>query len=176
MIVHLYKFADHLWQKAVNRSTQKKLPIIKRIGVVKYPDRIFFETYYTIINSYSTRSKEITILEINSSDFEIGKTILRHLDLSKTIKKFTNQERKENDEAYKKITGLKSIKAQMKDSLHVSIKLQNNQITFSPTITGETTGDRKGYHFLTEEEILIEHNEDFESIGKTLKLALEKCR
>lgn len=147
-----------------------KKPVIQSISVIKYPDRIFFETCYKIVNSYSTRSKEITI-----SDVEIGITILRHLDLSRTIKKFTKQERIENYEAYKKITGLKSIKAQMKDSLHVSITRQNNQITFYPTINGGTSGDRKGYHFLNEEKIVIEDSEDFESIGKALKIALEKC-
>lgn len=174
MIVHLYKFVDQLCGLVVNRLKQKKLPFIPTISVVQYSDRIFFETYYTIINSYSTRSKEITILETNSSDSEIGKTILKHLDLSKTIKKFTNQERKENEEYYKS-TGLRSIKAQMKDSLYVHVKRQNNQITFSPTINGGTAGNRKGYNFLSGEEIVIANNEDFESIGKALKSALKKC-
>ncbi|WDF61764.1 contact-dependent growth inhibition system immunity protein [Flavobacterium sp. KACC 22758] len=175
MIVLLYKFVDDLWRLAFDRPKQKELPFTQTISVVQYPDRILFETYYKIINSYSIRSKEITILEINSSSFEIGKTIHKHLDLSKTIKKFTDKDRKENDEAYKKITGLKSIKAQMKDSLYVSIKRQNNQITFSPTINGGTAGNRKGYQFLNEEEIVIGDNEDFESMGKALKLALKKC-
>ena len=152
-----------------------KKPVVQSISVIKYPDRIFFETYYKIVNSYSTRSTEITISEINISDFEIGKTILRHLDLSRTIKKFTNKERVENYEAYKKITGLKSIKAQMKDWVYVSISRQNNQITFYPTINGGTSGQRKGYHFLDEEKIVIEDSDDFQSIGEALKLALEKC-
>jgi hypothetical protein len=152
-----------------------KKPVIQSISVIKYPDRIFFETYYKIVNSHSTRSKEITISEITISDFEIGLTILRHLDLSRTIKKFTKKEKVENYETYKKITGLKSIKAQMKDSLHVSITRQNNQITFYPTLNGGTSGDRKGYHFLNEEKVVIEDSKDFESIGEALKIALEKC-
>ncbi|HEY1196572.1 contact-dependent growth inhibition system immunity protein [Flavobacterium sp.] len=175
MVVHLYKFIDQLWTRIINRRKQNKLPFTQGISVIQYPDRIFFETYDRIINSYSIRSKEITILEINSSDFEIGKAIIKHLDLSKTIRKFTDKERKENYEYYKKITGLKSIKAQMKDSLYVSIKRQNNQITFSPTINGGTAGDRKGYQFLNGQEIVIEDNEDFEPIGKVLKAALKKC-
>ena len=68
------------------------------ISVIKYPDRIFFETYDKIINAYSTRSKEITILSSNSSDIEIGKAILKHLSLSKTIKKLSDETRKENYE------------------------------------------------------------------------------
>lgn len=151
-------------------------PIKQSISVKKYPDRFFFETYNRVNNSYSARSKEITILDINPSDIEIGKTILKHLSLSKNIKKITNEERKENDELYKKITGLKSIKAQMKDSLCVSIHCQNNQIEFSPTINGGTTGNRKGYNYLNEEKIVIKNNKDFQIIGKSLKLALEKCR
>lgn len=146
------------------------------ISVIKYPDRIFFETYDKIINAYSTRSKEITILSSNSSDIEIGKAILKHLSLSKTIKKLSDETRKENYEIYKKITGLKSMKAQMKDSLCVNIYRQNNEIEFSPTVNGGTTGDRKGYHFSDEGKIAIENNEDFELIGKSLRLALEKCR
>ena len=146
------------------------------ISVIKYPDRIFFETYDKIINAYSTRSKEITILSSNSSDIEIGKAILKHLSLSKTIKKLSDETRKENYEIYKKITGLKSMKAQMKDSLCVNIYRQNNEIEFSPTVNGGTTGDRKGYHFSDEGKITIENNENFELIGKSLRLALEKCR
>lgn len=150
-------------------------PVRQNISVKKYPNRFFFETYDRVNNSFSTRSKEITILNIDSTDIEIGETILRHLRLSKIIQKITNEERKENDEFYKKITGLKSMKAQMKDSLSVWISLQNNQIEFSPTINGGTTGDRKGYHFLNDEKIVIENSQDFELIGKSLKLALEKC-
>lgn len=63
----------------------------------------------------------------------------------------------------------------MKDSLYVHVKRQNNQITFSPTINGGTAGNRKGYNFLSGEEIVIANNEDFESIGKALKSALKKC-
>jgi len=146
------------------------------ISVIKYPDRIFFETYDKIINAYSTRSKEITILNSNSSDIEIGKTILKHLSLSRTIKKLSDETKKENYEIYKKITGLKSMKAQMKDSLCVNIHRQNNKIEFSPTVNGGTAGDRKGFHFSDEGKIVIENNEDFELIGKSLRLALEKCR
>lgn len=150
--------------------------IRQSISVIKYPDRIFFETYDQIINAYSTRSKEITILNSNSSNIEIGKAILKHLSLSRTIKKLSDETRKENYEIYKKITGLKSMKAQMKDSLCVNIYRENNTIEFSPTVNGGTTGDRKGYNFSDEGKITIENNEDFELIGKSLRLALVKCR
>jgi hypothetical protein len=99
MILFLYQCVDELCTWVANRRKQKKLPFVQRINVVQYPDRIFFETHYWIINSYSVRSNEITILEINSSDSEIGKTILKHLDLSKTIKKITDQQRTEYFEA-----------------------------------------------------------------------------
>ena len=64
----------------------------------------------------------------------------------------------------------------MKDSLCVNIYRKNNTIEFSPTVNGGTTGDRKGYHFSDEGKIAIENNEDFELIGKSLRLALVKCR
>jgi len=153
----------------------KPNPIIQSINVIKYPDKIIFETYNKIKNSYSTRSLDISVLDINSSNKDIGKYILKHLSLSKTINKESDEERKVNNEVYKKITGLKTMKAQMKDALNVHISRENNQIHFYPTINGGTSGSRKGFHF-SEEKITIEYSENNELIGETLKLTLEKCK
>lgn len=152
----------------------KSTPIQQSISVVKYPNKIVFETYDKIKNSYSTRSLYVSILESDSSDIDIGKAILKHLSLSKIITKISNEERKEINEHYKKITGLKSMKAQMKDALSVHISRENNQIHFYPTVNGGTAGDKKGFHF-TGEKTTIEYSQDYELISKTLKLVLVRC-
>jgi len=153
----------------------KPTPIIQSISAKKYPNKIVIETYNQIKNSYSIRSTEVSILETNSSNTEIGKAIIKHLSLSKVVEKVSDEDRKVNNEIYKKITGLKSMKAQMKDALCVNISRKNNQIEFSPTVNGGTAGHRKGFHF-SEEKLTIEDSENYELIGKTLNLALDKSK
>lgn len=97
------------------------------------------------------------------------------MSLSKVVKKVSDEDRKVSNENYKKITGLKSMKAQMKDALSVHISRKNNEIEFSPTVNGGTAGHRKGFHF-SEKKLTIEDSENYELIGKTLNLALDKCK
>lgn len=153
----------------------KPTPLIQSISVVKYPNKIVFETYDQIKNSYSIRTTEISILESDSSNTAIGKAVLKHLSLSKTVRKVSDEDRKAINENYKKITGLKSMKAQMKDALSVHVSRKNNEIEFFPTVNGGTAGHRKGFHF-SEEKFVIEDSENHELIGKTLNLALHKCK
>jgi len=154
---------------------RKPTPIIQSINVVKYPNKIVFETYNQIKNSYSIRTTEISILESDSSNIEIGKAILKHLSLSKVVRKVSDEDSKVSNENYKKITGLKSMKSQMKDALSVHISRKNNEIEFFPTVNGGTAGNRKGFHF-SEEKFMIEDSENYELIGKTFNLALDKCK
>ncbi|MFN3428312.1 MAG: hypothetical protein ACK41G_12180, partial [Candidatus Thermochlorobacter sp.] len=70
---------------------------------------------------------------------------------------------------------LKSMKAQMKDALSVHVSRENNQIEFYPTVNGGTAGNDKGFHF-SDDKLTIEDSENFELIGETLNLALEKCK
>lgn len=153
----------------------KPAPIKQSIGVVKYPNKIVFETYNEIKNSYSIRSREVSVMEADSTNIDIGKTIIKHLSLSKVVKKVSDEERKANNEIYKKITGFKSMKAEMKDALSVHISRKNNQIEFYPTINGGTAGDKKGFHFFGE-KLTIQDSENYELIGETLNLALNKCK
>lgn len=148
---------------------------IQSINVIKYPNKIVFETYHKIKNSYSIRSTEISVLETDSSNADIGKAILKHLSYSKIIKKISDEDWKANNENYKKITGLKSMKAQMKDALSVHISRKNNLIEFFPTVNSGTAGHRKGFQF-SDERLTIEDSENYELIGKTLNLALDKCK
>lgn len=145
------------------------------INVVKYPNQFVFETYYRIKNSYSIRSKEISVLACDASTVDLGKAIIKHLSLSKVITKISEEERKSNDEYYKEITGLKSIKIQMNEALQVHISRNNHQIEFYATVNGGTTGDKKGFHF-TDNNIIIEDNGNYEMIGETLLLTFEKSK
>ena len=58
-------------------------PIKQRIGITKYPNKIIFETIHQIKNSYSIRGAEISLLDADTSELEIGKAIMKHLALSK---------------------------------------------------------------------------------------------
>ena len=152
-------------------------PIKQRIGITKYPNKIIFETIHQIKNSYSIRGAEISLLDADTSELEIGKAIMKHLALSKSgIKSPDDKAWKETNEAYKRITGLKTMKEQMKDSRYVSVDREGNKIEFTPTINGGTSGKAKGYDFLPDDSLTIDYVEDFEIIGSSFKLALQKCK
>lgn len=154
-----------------------KKPTKQSIAVVKYPHKILIETIHTIKNSYSIRSAEVTVLNPDASDFEVGEAVVKHLELSKdNIKMPSDTAWKEIKEKYKKITVLKSIKAQMKDSQYVHIKRENSKIEFIPSVNGGTSGSNKGFQHLPEKSLAIENTNDFIAIGKTVNLALERCR
>lgn len=147
------------------------------IAVVKYPDKTIVETIHTIKNSYSIRSAEVSVLNPDASDLEVGLAVIKHLELSKDNIKMPNDTAwKEMKEKYKKITRLKSIKAEMKDSLYVQIRRQAGQIEFIPTVNGGTSGLNKGFQSSSEASIVIENTDDFNLIGKTVNLVLERCR
>jgi hypothetical protein len=78
--------------------------------------------------------------------------------------------------AYKKNTGLKSIKAEMKDSLYVFVSRKNNEIVFTPYINGGTSGPNRGFRGLPEESLVIKDTNDFNLIGQTIKLAFQRCK
>lgn len=159
------------------RNIFRKREKYQSIGVVKYDDKIVFETISKIKNRHSIRALDISVLQFDASTSEIGLTIIKHLNLSKfNIKMPSDTERKIIDENYKKLTGLKTFKSQMKDSLYISVSRENNQLKFTPTINGGTSGDRKGYHFLEKESLIIIDSGDFELIGKTLLEVYLKCK
>lgn len=64
----------------------------------------------------------------------------------------------------------------MKDSLYVAVDREGNKIEFTPTINGGSSGKAKGYDFLPDDSLTIDYIENFEIIGNSFNLAIQKCK
>ena len=148
----------------------------KTVNVETYPDKIVLTTFHQIKNSYWINSSEIEILEINSSNELIGKTIRKQLSLSKYgIKEPTEKERKERKEKSDKILKFKSIRESMQNSRHICISEEDGKIIFTPSKNGGSVGKNRGYIYL-KENMEIKNDVSNEILGETYRKTLEKCQ
>lgn len=146
------------------------------VGAIQYPDRILIETEDQVKHSFWIRTDQITFLPVNVSDKEIGETLLKHLELSKTnIPNPDEESFEEIQDNYERATGLKTLEAQMKDAKYVSVNRTNGKITFSPTINGGAAGESRGYAFKPKDDFEINDQIGPMEIGKMLKNAWAKC-
>lgn len=142
------------------------------ISVIEYPNNYVFETYFKLETGLWRRSDFVTITDRDIDQLYMNDLILKHLDYSKNIKE--NQiDFKKLNENYKKITGLSSIKKQMKNSKCVQISRKTNEIIFTPSRNGGTKGDKKGYSDIFEKKIVIEKNT--ENLSHYLLQCFEAC-
>lgn len=147
------------------------------MAVITYPEHILFETYHQIKHSYQIRSDEISVFDRTITESEIGEAILKHLSLSRYgINDPDIESYKKSRENYKKITRLKTIKAQMKDAHYIHVDRENGNLTFTPSINGGSSGTQRGYRPISDSVIKISDAESFETIGRTLIDALQKCK
>ncbi|WP_291090936.1 hypothetical protein, partial [Empedobacter sp. UBA7494] len=162
-------FIDSVFKNLFKKKTEER----KLISVIEYSENYCFETYYKIETGLCKRTDIITFRDKNISEKQIGELILQHLNLSKRVteKKVDFTTMYEN---YKKITKKNSIRKQMKNSKLVQVTLQNNEFTFTPTLNGGTSGDKKGYSEITEKQIKL-FDADSETLGKYLLLSLKNC-
>lgn len=63
----------------------------------------------------------------------------------------------------------------MKDSLMVSVSLQDGLLAFIPTVNGGSSGPGRGYIHKPEKKIEIEISGNFALIGSCLKEAFKLC-
>ena len=151
----------------------KKIQKSQLVSVLEYPDFYLFETFYKTETGLWKRTDLISIENKNLELLEIGKLILFHLKQSKTVKE-SKIDFKIMNENYKKITRLSSIKKQMDKSKNVQIFQKNGEITFTPTVNGGTTGDKKGYSEIREKEI-ITSNLDSKKLATFLLDSFQNC-
>lgn len=146
-------------------------------GAILYPKRILIETWHSEPDGFSIVSDQITFIETGAADHEIGELLVKHLDLSlmKIPTAGSHNGFKTMGELYKEATGLKTLRAQMKDAKYVSVCRQNNSILLTPTINGGPTGVNAGYSHKTDEEITVENNADYAAIGRALREAWTYC-
>ncbi len=155
----------------------QKKHIRQSIGITKYPNQIIFVTTHQIKNSYTIDGPELSALSSDASDEELGKMVIYHLSLSKNnIKVPSDNERDLIDKSFKKFTGLKTIKAQMKDALYVSVIRNNNMIEFIPTQNGGSSGLNRGFRYLDTINLTVDDIENHKIIGKTLNHAISLCK
>ena len=141
-----------------------------RIGVYEYPDKYVIVTIDTLEQGGGIHTDQITSLPKSVDNFELSNLILKHLELSKSGIK--NVDREKAKKELIKVTGLKTLKAQMKDSKYVSLNRNNGIYSIGPTINGGTSGPKKGYHF-KKEKIEFNEPEIISEIGINIKKGFE---
>ena len=141
-----------------------------RIGVYEFPDKYVIITIDTLEQGGGIHTDQITSLPKSVDNLELSKWILKHLELSKSGIKNFDREKAKNELI--KVTGLKTLKAQMKDSKYVSLNRHNGIYSIGPTINGGTSGPKKGYHF-KKEKIEFNEPEIISEIGINIKKGFE---
>lgn len=147
------------------------------IGAILYPDRILIETQDKVRAGLRVTTDQITFLDVEVNDNELGKVVIKHLNLSRTgVRDPKQKDHKIYEEKYKKATGLKTIKAQMKDAKYVGVIKKESVILFEPTINGGSTGPNRGYRDVENASISIASNSSAKEIGETLRASWIKCK
>ncbi len=164
--------------KSENRC---KNEVIQLVSAILYPQRILIETHDDIGSGVGLVTDKITFVELSASDSDLGKLIKEHLNKTQKIDFFKispdyNRDVKPRLDNYKKATGLKTIKAQMKDSLEVSIRRINDTFRIIPSINGGSSGTERGYSTIKDEIIECDFSINDEDLGKLIRIAWTKCK
>ena len=136
---------------------------------ILYPDKVIIETYNQLKNSYWIRSSYIKLYPVDIAVSELGASILDHLSKSRVVSRNKSAVTKEE---YARITGFKSIKAQMVNSKNVQIGQDDDYISITPTRNGGSSGKNRGYHELEGKKWFRPSKE---KIGAEIKDAWEAC-
>ncbi|TNE53327.1 MAG: hypothetical protein EP338_12390 [Bacteroidetes bacterium] len=146
------------------------------VGAIHYPDRILIETHHQLKSGQWIRSNTLSFVKSEISDQELGELVVRHLDLSQDrVREISRSRYQKIQQEYKHITGLKSIKAQMKDARNVHISRKNGLLVFEPTINGGSSGPGRGYSFIQDKISRIESSNNPAKIGAHLRTCWGQC-
>jgi hypothetical protein len=164
--------------KSENRC---KNEVIQLASAILYPQRILIETHDDIGAGVGLVTDKITFVELSVSDSDLGKLIKEHLNKTQKIDFFKippdyNRDVKPRLDNYKKVTGLKTIKAQMKDSLEVSIRRINDTFRIIPSINGGSSGPERGYSTIKDEIKECDFSINDEDLGKLIRITWTKCK
>lgn len=146
----------------------------RSIEVISYPDRILITTSYRTKAGFEYVTDQISWLPLQATAEELGKAARKHLQMSKADVD-TPTDFSPISQAYKKATGLKSIKARMKDARCVIVGEGNGQITIVPTRNGGAAGAWRGYHHLADKEIKIESTITDSQLGELIRNGWNRC-
>jgi len=145
------------------------------ITVIDYPNQIVFESYYRIESGLWKQTDLLTIESKDISSERKKELILKHLELSKSVRE-KHYDFVKMSENYKKKTGLSSIRKQMSFSKLVEIYRKENDISITPTRNGGTSGKNKGYEPIDEKKIELKYEEDeLVLLGSYLDESLLNC-
>lgn len=152
-----------------------KKEIRQFVTAVDYPEKLVIVTYCQLKSGVWRMTDLISVILKPFDLKEITELVLKHLDLSKSVKeKDIDFELIEKN--YRARTGFTSIKKQMMNSKSVEISRDNDLITFLPTKNGGTSGKNKGYSPIQEKMLVMDFNyfKDTE-IGECLEEAFLFC-
>lgn len=151
--------------------------MLKKAGAVLYPERILIETWHTEPDGFAVVSDLVTFIETDTADDRLGELLVKHLGLSLPSIPSAGPENgfKTMAQRYAEATGLKTLRAQMKNALYVAVDLDGFRILLTPTVNGGPTGADAGYHHKTDETITVINSADYDRIGQALRKAWAGC-
>ncbi|MCR8668058.1 hypothetical protein NO995_10220 [Aestuariibaculum sp. M13] len=141
-----------------------------RVGIYEYPDKYVIVTINTWEQGGGMQTDQISVTSKDIDNLELSELILKHLALSKSGVNYFDREKAKKELI--KVTGLKTLKAQMTNSKYISVNRNNGIYSIGPTVNGGTSGPKKGYHF-TKEKIEFNEPEKITEIGINVKKGLE---
>lgn len=151
--------------------------MLKKAGAILYPDRILIETWHTEPDGYAVASNIITFIAADAAADELGALLVKHLGASLNAIPSSGPGNgfKTMEQLYREATGLKTLRAQMKNARFVMADLEAFRIRLTPTRNGGPTGAEAGYNHKPEEAVTVINSADYGRIGQALRKAWANC-
>ena len=139
-----------------------------------YPDKIVIETVDRIKDLYSVVSSDVSVLDPDVESGLLGRTLRYHLEKSRDgISQKTNIDRRYDD--FLKAAGLKNIKEQYRNALHLIIHEKDDKISLGPTSNGGPTGQNRGFRNTKDQPLIVDTNATDMELGDSVRLGWSKC-
>ncbi|MGQ7857236.1 contact-dependent growth inhibition system immunity protein [Pedobacter sp. WC2501] len=165
---------DLLGERKPNKSEGK------RASAVLYPNKINFDTYHKIGQKLWDweSSANVTTLQPDADDKDIGQTVRLHLDLTRYNFLFKKHERVLADKHLQKFLaahGFQTYHELCEDALLVEIWEANEKIILVPTLNGGDSGRQRGFHSLDWKSISCNKEISNEDLGAIVRKAWRRC-
>ena len=143
---------------------------------ILYPNKIVIDTLDKVKAGFNTVSANPTILNTDSENQLLGRTVREHLELTKhNLNNPSQAELKVEQENFLKAYGFKTLKSYHANAKYLSITEQDQEIIIEPTKNGGSTGKERGFSYGLGKSISIEKNIKDEELGKLIKETWQKC-
>ena len=146
----------------------------KSVGVYLYPERIIIVTKYQRDASTSYLSDDISILTADASNYEVGDSLIKHLQRSK-LDSGSYQNFQLYRKAFRKKGKFTSEKQVMINAKYVNVFMTNDTLRFEPFRNMFLERGWKEFFRIPESIFNCNSTMDFDMIGEQLRIAGDKA-